>query len=325
MRFRILRGYATEGRNNLRAVLALPTMQEPHVARAHTLYAGGALAAYQSDHAEALKMLTECLAIRRGLDNPRETAGALSALSTLHVRQGDMAKARECQEEALSIFREAGDRLGEAIGLQNLGEISLQQGDDAGAKELFEQCLALVRSIKHQELESECERSLGELALAAGNVQDAQARFSRALEVCRDAEDKRGEAITLACLGRNDRVRGDYESARKKLAEALRTFEAFEMNSEALDCLEDYTELLHAGGRFEDAVRLHAATDAIRMALTLPRSPRREVGRQETLGAARAALGEAPFDAAWAAGHAWAFDDAIERALATAEAPAVTV
>ena len=96
MRFRILRGYATEARNNLHAALALPGIAEPSLARAHTLYASGTLAAYQSDHADALKMLTECLAIRRGLGNRRETAAALSALSTTYVRLGDWAKARDC-------------------------------------------------------------------------------------------------------------------------------------------------------------------------------------------------------------------------------------
>ena len=123
----------------------------------------------------ATKMLTECLAIRRGLENPRETAAALSTLATLHLQQDDVTKAREYEEEAIGIFRELGDRLGEAIGLQNLGEISLQQTDDAGAQKLFDQCLALARSIEHQELESECERSLGELALKADKTTKVQA------------------------------------------------------------------------------------------------------------------------------------------------------
>ena len=95
------------------------------------------------------------------------------------------------------------------------------------------------------------------------------------------------------------------------------------MKSEALDCLEDYTALLHAIGRFEDAVRLHAATDAIRKAHGLPRPPRREATREKIISEARAELGEPRLDVAWAAGKAWTLDDAIERALATAGAAAV--
>ncbi len=58
MRFRLLRGYASEGRKNVRAVLALPGIQEPNRFRALALYVGGVLATDQGDYAEATKMLT---------------------------------------------------------------------------------------------------------------------------------------------------------------------------------------------------------------------------------------------------------------------------
>jgi predicted ATPase/class 3 adenylate cyclase len=324
MRFRTLRGYSREARNNIRAALVLPGVQEPNIARAHALYVGGALAINQSDHAEAQKMLTECLTLHRGLGNRHETAATLSTLSTVHLQQGDVAKARDYDEEALSIFRELGDRIGEAVGLLNLGEISVQQGDSSSAQELFEQCLAIARSIKHQELESDCERNLGEIALGAGDLQAAQARFARSLKVCRDAEDKRGEALALWRLGKTDAAAGDLEPARKRLSEALRALQAFEMNAEALDCLEDYAKLLQLVGEVENAVRVSAAAAAVREALGLVRAPHREVDMQTRVMAARTSLGTTAFDAAWSTGRTWALDDAIDHALASATASPVT-
>ena len=323
MTFRILRGYSAEARNNVRAALALPAVIEQDVVRGHALYLGGVFAYIHGDYAEATKMLTECLAVRRGLRRPQELAATLSTLSTLHLHQGDAVKARDCMEEALGIFREIGDRIGEAAGLLNLGEIAMRQADDGSAKELFEQCLAISRSIKHQELESECERNLGEIALAVGDLQAAQARFASSLKVCQDAEDKRNEAMALWCMGKAAVAGGDYESARNKLAEALRDFEAFQMNSEVLNCLEDFADLLQAVGRSDDAVRLLAAAAGIHERLAIPQSQRGEAKRQKSILAARAALGETAFDAAWAAGNAWALDDAIEYALASAGASAV--
>ena len=44
------------------------------VARAHALYVGGVLATNQGDYVEGARMLAECLDIRRGLGNARETA-----------------------------------------------------------------------------------------------------------------------------------------------------------------------------------------------------------------------------------------------------------
>jgi predicted ATPase/class 3 adenylate cyclase len=317
MRFRSLRGYSTEARNNLRAALALPALQEPTVARAHALYVGGALAHIQSDYAEAAKMLTECLTIRRGLGNAREIAAALSTLSTLYVQQGEIAKARDCEEEAIGIFRDLGDGIGEAIGLLNLGEISLRETDRDGARRLFEHCLTIARSIEHRELESECERNLGELALGASDLEAAQARFTRSLKICRDAEDKRGEAITLGALGRTDAAGGDLSAARKKLSESMRALQAFEMTSELLDCLEDHARLLQLVGQFANAVRAFAAAAAFREAFGLRRSPHGDADKQASLEAARAALGEPALDAAWSMGKTWALDEAVERTLAS--------
>ena len=314
MRFRTLRGYTREARNNIRAALILPGIQEPNIARAHALYVGGALAINQSDHAEAQTMLTECLAIHRSLQNPREIAAALTNLATLHSQQGDLATARSYNEEALGIFRELGDRVGEAIGLLNLGEISVQQGS-SGARELFEQCLAIARDIKHQELESDCERNLGEIALEAGDFRAAQVRFTRSLKVCRDAEDKRGEALALWRLGRSDMATGERELSAKRLSEALSALQAFEMNAEVLDCLEDFVELLQLVGEAENAVRIGAAGTATREARALVRSPHREAEMQARLKTARVALGEPAFDAAWSTGRAWTLGEAIEHAL----------
>jgi predicted ATPase/class 3 adenylate cyclase len=323
MRFRILRGYSREARNNVRAALELPGIREPNVARAHALYVGGVLATNQSDHVEAARMLKECLEIRRSLDTPRETAAALTTLATLYLQQDDLAQARDYEEEAIGTFRDLGDRIGEAIGLLNLGEISMRQGDpDAG--ELFENSLTIARSIKHQELESDCERNLGELALSAGDLQSARTRFARSLKVCQDAEDKRGEAITLWRFGKADAASGDHDSARKKLADALRALQTFEMSAEVLDCLEDYVKLLELGGQCESAVRTSAATAALREMLGLPRSPHREAEMQARIKAARAELGDAAFDAAWSSGRTCTLDEAIEQALASSGVQAVT-
>ncbi len=96
------------------------------------------------------------------------------------------------------------------------------------------------------------------------------------------------------------------------------------MHAEALDCLEDYAMLLQAVGESDGAVRLQAAAGAIRVALALPRSPRNEAKRQENIDAARASLGEAAFNAAWSDAMGWGLDDAIEYALESTVATAVT-
>ena len=316
MRFRILHGYSTEARRNIRATLALPEVQAPNAARAHALYVGGVLAINQSDYPEATRMLTECLEIRRGLPNKQELAAALTTLATMHLQQCNAANGRAYEEEALGLFRELGDRIGEGIGLLNLGKIEMQLGDDGRAQPLLDQCLATARAIGHRELESECQRTLGELSLCKGDVDGASVWFERSLKLCRDAEDKRGEAIAMWCLAKIDAARGDADAARQRLIGSLRAFASFEMNAEALDALEDFAALISPDRDPQAVARLLAATDRLREALALP-PPAREivVRRDDLVQRTRAGIGEAAWNQACHEGRTWSIAQAVDYAV----------
>ncbi len=315
MGFRILRGYASEGRSNVRAALFLPAIQGSDIARAHALYVGATLASSQSDDWEAGRMLEDCLALRRGIGNQADIAATLSTLALVRLHVGDAVRAREGEQEALALFRQLGRRIEEAIVLLQLGEVCLHTGDDEEARWYFEQSLAIARDVKYQETESDCERMLGQLALERGDLPTARVRFERALAVCRDAGDKRGAAIGLWWLGKTDVAGGDTASAQLRLGEALRAFQSFEMNAEVLGCLEDHAHLVHSLGFAEEAVRLYAVAASIRERLVLPRAPRGDRRWSDDVSAARQALGDAAFDAAWAEAREWELKEAIRRAL----------
>ena len=122
-------------------------------------------------------------------------------------------------------------------------------------------------------------------------------------------------------LGRVDAANGYHDAARRKFADALPAFQSFGMNSEALDCVEDCAAALGAD-RPGDAVRLHAAAATIRAALALQSGP--SGLRESSLGAARNALGEPAFAAAWSSGCEWTLEEAIEHALTLTTGVAVT-
>ena len=163
MRFWILRGYATEGRNNVRAALELPEVQAAPVVHAHALYVGGTLAASQSDYVEARKMLAACLELRRGLGNPREIAATLSTLALIRLNEGDAAQARQSEEEALSIFRELKDRIGEAIGLLHLGEICFDLGE-------IDESRAAAGAVPRDRARDQAPRARGRVRARAGRA-----------------------------------------------------------------------------------------------------------------------------------------------------------
>jgi len=313
--FWTLRGYATEGRNVVRAALALPAIQSSDIAHAWALYVGAALAESQSDHAEARQMLELCLTLRRRLGNPNDIAATLSTLSLARLQAGDAAGALETEHEALQIFRDLGDRSGEAIGLIHLGQIRAYMGDTDRAREHLEECMSVARGLKHQEIEGECQLLLGEVAFDVGDWEQAVLWFKRSLTVCREAADKRGEANALRWLGKSDLEAGDLASARARLDEAVREFRAFEMWEELLGGLDDLAALIHREGPVDLAVRILAAAAMARKRLRLVLSPRTEERAQALTAALRDSLTVPVYESHWNDGCEWEIDHAIELAL----------
>jgi predicted ATPase/class 3 adenylate cyclase len=314
--FWILRGYSTEGRNVVRAALALPAIEASSVAQGWALYVGAALAESQSDHAEARKMLETCLELRRQLGNEIDIAATLSTLSLARLQAGDAAGAAAGETEALQIFQRLGDRRGEAIGLLHLGQIGLFEGDDAAARTHLDRCLAISREIKHQELEAECELFLGATALQGDDRAQAGLRFKRSLTVCREAGDKRGEAHAMWWLGHLDLRSGDLVSARSRLSEALRAFRAFEAWEDVLGCLEDHAVLALAEGLPDLSVGIAAVAAKARERLGLVHSPRDEARWQAHLADMRRAVPDLQYSGVWLDAQDWQIDVAIRHALA---------
>jgi predicted ATPase/class 3 adenylate cyclase len=318
--FRLYRGYASEGRNNLRALLAHPAIASYDIARGHALYVGAALAEGQGDCQEAQRMLETCLALRRGIGNDTDIAATLSTLAAVRLRLGDAGRARSGEQEALAIFRRLGDRSGEAVALQHLGEICVYVGEDVDARRFLGQALALAREIRYSEIESDCERMLGQLALECGDLPEARACLARSLAVCQAGGNKRGLALVSWWYGKIDLANDDGGSALPHLREALRAFESFGMTAETIGALEDHVRLACSCGLADDAARLYGAASAARERLSLPRAARLEPLYRDALDSLRATLTASAFDIAWREGREWDLAQAVNRALALTDA-----
>ena len=315
--FWTLRGYSTEGRNAVRAALALPDVQASPMAQAHALYVGAALATSQSDHAQAQQMLETCLTLRRQLGNVADIAATLSTLALARFGRGDAEGALQGEQEALQLFRDSQHDVGEAVAMLHLGQFLSHLGDEAAAREHLEQSLSLARQIRHQEVEAECELVLGKLAFMHEQHTTAARHFDRSLGICRASGDRHGEANALWWQGKLTLQNGEPAAARLPLNAALRAFVAFELRLELLLCLHDHALLLSRTGAADVAVAVEAASFAGLERMKLPRPPRAEQRAQSELEALRAAVGDAArFDSAWARGLAVDLDVAVRQALA---------
>ncbi len=87
------------------------------------------------------------------------------------------------------------------------------------------------------------------------------------------------------------------------------------LNHTILVCLEGLARVAVAQGRMKRAARLCGAAAALRVDRGWPLPPAKRVEHDRTVAAARAALGEDAFTAAWAEGHALPLAEAIRDTL----------
>jgi tetratricopeptide (TPR) repeat protein len=182
-----MRGYWTEGREQLARLLALPGAQARTAVRAKALYGAGLLAWLQGDSGAARALYEESLTIFRELGDQKGIAWSLHGLGWTAHDQGDSGATRALYEESLAIFRELGNKKGIAISLLRLERAAKDQGDSGAARALSEESLAIFRELGgrsrgiFQNLEE-----LAAVAVAQGQPERA-ARLFGAAEGLREA------------------------------------------------------------------------------------------------------------------------------------------
>ena len=82
-----------------------------------------------------------------------------------------------------------------------------------------------------------------------------------------------------------------------------------------LTCLEGLARVAVAQGRMERAARLCGAAAALREDRGWPLPPAKRAKNDRTVAAARDALGEEAFEAAWDRGHELSLEEAVRDAL----------
>jgi predicted ATPase/class 3 adenylate cyclase/Tfp pilus assembly protein PilF len=281
----------------------------------------GTVATEQGDYEAALSLYEESLAIYRELQDPRGIALSLNNMGLISYHRGDDARARELYEESLQIKRTLGDEHGIANSLTNLGHVAARQGDHAAARALYEESLERRRELGDRGGIALTLRELGNVAYCSGDLAAAQAFYEESLEIEQELGNRRGIATALGSLGMVALSHGEHAQARTLYQESLGLYREVGDQSEIAECLEGLAGVAGAQGEAVRAARLFGAADALREAVGVPREPADPTGVARHLAAARAALGEAAFDAAWAEGRGMALEEAVGEALAPFESP----
>jgi predicted ATPase/DNA-binding SARP family transcriptional activator len=224
-----VRGYLSEGRERLAAVLALTDSSDlregmsdsMRSARAWALRNAGALAWRQGDYGPAHSLLDESIAIQRALGDRLGVASALHILGAVVFNQGDLATSRTVGEEALAIAGEIESTDHIAIALHNLAYVTLVQGDCETARPLYVESLSLSRELGHQYNAAYSLHGLGMIDHRRGDWGSARAFHDECLTLRRELGDRLGIGMTLESLGLLARDQGEFGTAQACLEESL--------------------------------------------------------------------------------------------------------
>ncbi|HEU0051906.1 MAG TPA: BTAD domain-containing putative transcriptional regulator, partial [Longimicrobium sp.] len=233
------------------------------------------------------------------------------------VRQRDHAAAAML-EESVALFRAAGMEGWAGRTLNALGLAVMHQGDLARAEALYEEARALLDGKEEERpFASMALANLGTIALRRGDFDRADEMYAARAAQARELGDRAGEGSGLNNLAAVAYARGDLARAAELLRASVPvTLEAGNVFLTLLS-LAFLAQVVGASGDAERAARIFGAAEARFGAMGFHVSPADRDEFERSRAAARAALGEAAWEAAHGEGGAMTIEQAVEYALRT--------
>jgi predicted ATPase/DNA-binding SARP family transcriptional activator len=245
-RFWSSRGYLTEARERLAALLALPQAGDTS-ARAEALTRAGSIAYLQGDYAQAEPLIQQGLTIARAMGDSSGICAALHYLADVAVARNDNGAARAYHQEKVEIARAAGDWSGVAGSLIGLGGAAYREGDLDTAQSFYEESLALCRRNDGSSFGlTNPLNCLGCVARDRGDYAAARELFEQALAIGREIDNKIIITTSLYNLGTVAQREGNWVQAQAQYEECLAIHR--EMGSKpGIDrCLSQLDQLTHS-------------------------------------------------------------------------------
>jgi predicted ATPase/DNA-binding SARP family transcriptional activator/DNA-binding CsgD family transcriptional regulator len=246
-------------------------------------------------------------------------ARALNGAGWIVLFLGDSGTAKRLLEECVILYRGLGDDEGLASSLNFLGFVALLGGrEDIPVAALLEEVLVLKSRINNRfTVANTIVFAALEALLHRGEWEETVALHEEALAMFREIDDRWGMGLCLTNLGLILAAMGNHARATELLRELMhRSLEmgdkfAGQYSFFGLACVAD------SEGQTARAARLWGVSEAIREAagFRLPHAALTVMKYESRLAAARALLGEAAFEAAWAEGRTMPLERAIEYAL----------
>jgi predicted ATPase/transcriptional regulator with XRE-family HTH domain len=302
------------------AGLLMPALRRPEAAADPVLFAEALLAAA---HATVLTDLATSLRLAEQAD---EVAGRLGDDRLLALSRADLARAYSWAGEPERARALAQDAVGRARQLRDdvlLGTCLVAQAHAVGASAagpLYAEAIACTERSGHVRLSRNLHNNAAVAALEMGDIPAARAHLEAAIRAAETIGEQ--HPIPSANLGWVLRAEHDLDQARARFSEALRTSRRIGSNRGMAAGVEGLASLATDLRDWHRAAVLHGAGQALLDQTGVQPERLDERNREESLGQARAALGDEQVQRAYASGMTLSLDQVFD--LALGELPAST-
>lgn len=315
--FWYLRDHYGEGRQWLEAAVEHSVAEPPSPQRAKALASAGLLAIHPSrDYEAARTCFEQSVSVARALGEPASLAYALHFLAWAELVQRDPGQIRSTLEESIALFRQAGDQWGVAAALCTLGMASIIEHDAVAASTALQESLSLSRDVGDPWCIARSLHYAGEVARFRGATDEARQLYEESITLYRMLDHRGSVAIVTHNLGYVSLHHRDPQRALACFVEALTVHLAQRDQPNIGHGLRGLAGAATLLRHPEQAARLFGAADAQFARIGVTIWPVDKVDSDRHLETARTALGEATFDAAYAAGQEMALEVAIADAMA---------
>ncbi len=202
----------------------LTTQSDNKEQHATVLLAMGIVYEFLQKRDEALKYLSDSIAISEKIGQKRAVAAGLGQTAQIQVEMGKPDAALANYKKSVALFQEIGSNKEAADVLMDTASVYQDRGQKDQALELFKQALQIERDAGDRNNEALCLNNIGQLNLDKGDIESAFTYFQQALQLGEKIADPRRIADPLEGLGAAYTTSGDYDQALASLKRALDTW-----------------------------------------------------------------------------------------------------
>jgi tetratricopeptide (TPR) repeat protein len=223
--------------------------------------------------------------------------------------------ARTLFEESLALYRILGHKEGISYILGDLGNVAYCENNYLLARTLFGESLAIRKELGNKRGIASALGNLGNVAYQLSNYKQAFSLYEESLTIRQKLGDKMGIAYSLHDLGKVYYREGDYAPARWLYEESLTIRRKLGDKLGIIYSLEGFAGLETVQERFDQAVRLYGAAEALRETIKAPLPPPHYADYENNVNTLQARLTTKTFAEAWKEGRVMTMEQAIDYAL----------